>query len=143
MLYIVPSGANDDWYWIYATVNANRRSAAYVVRIYSIAIFLHLLHVIILMLVLVFLLIFHLLVLVTQISVLLSLIFLPHLSYHYQSHLLFHLSPYHSPSPPPPPSPPLQVTNDMIRDHRLAFLEPRPFIRWRSTQVSHLLYHAE
>ena len=35
MLYIVPSGANDDWYWIYATVNANRKNAAYVVRLYS------------------------------------------------------------------------------------------------------------
>ena len=29
------------------------------------------------------------------------------------------------------------VTNDLMRDHRLAFLEPRPFIRWRTTQVMH------
>ena len=37
MLYIVPSGANDDWYWIYATVNANRKNAAYVVRVYMLS----------------------------------------------------------------------------------------------------------
>ena len=36
----------------------------------------------------------------------------------------------------------LQVTNDLMRDHRLAFLEPRPFIRWRTTQVTqHITPH--
>jgi pentatricopeptide repeat protein len=57
MLYLVPPGADDDWYWIYATVAKDRQSMAYV------------------------------------------------------------------------------VTNDLMRDHRLAFLEPRPFIHWRTTQV--------
>jgi hypothetical protein len=57
MLYLVPPGADDDWYWIYATVARDRQSMAYV------------------------------------------------------------------------------VTNDLMRDHRLAFLEPRPFIHWRTTQV--------
>lgn len=28
------------------------------------------------------------------------------------------------------------VTNDRMRDHRLAFLEPRPFLRWRNAHVS-------
>ena len=50
MLYIVPSGANDDWYWIYATVNTNRKNAAYVVRMYVLSsasiFFLHLFHII-------------------------------------------------------------------------------------------------
>ena len=50
MLYIVPSGANDDWYWIYATVNANRKNAAYVVRMNVLSsasiFFLHLFHII-------------------------------------------------------------------------------------------------
>jgi hypothetical protein len=27
------------------------------------------------------------------------------------------------------------VTNDLYRDHKIAFLEPRPFIRWRMSQV--------
>lgn len=27
------------------------------------------------------------------------------------------------------------VTNDMMRDHKLAFMEPRPFLRWQMTQV--------
>lgn len=27
------------------------------------------------------------------------------------------------------------VTNDLMRDHRVAFLEPRPFMRWRNTQI--------
>ena len=104
MLYIVPSGANDDWYWIYATVNANRKSAAYVVRICSTATLLLLLPLLIIILILFHILfqIFHLLVLVPQIHVLLFLIFVPHLSYHYQSYLLF-LSPHHSPPPPPLP----------------------------------------
>ena len=31
MLYVVPWGANDDWYWIYATVMEGRESTAYVV----------------------------------------------------------------------------------------------------------------
>jgi pentatricopeptide repeat protein len=59
MLYVVPPGANDDWYWIFATVCENRKKIAYV------------------------------------------------------------------------------VTNDLMRDHRLAFLEPLPFLRWRSTQIIH------
>jgi hypothetical protein len=28
------------------------------------------------------------------------------------------------------------VTNDRMRDHRLAFLEPRPFLRWRNAHVA-------
>jgi len=59
MLYKVPGGANDDWYWIYVTLCGRRKNPAYV------------------------------------------------------------------------------VTNDLMRDHRLAFLEPRPFVRWRSTQIVH------
>lgn len=59
MLYVVAQWANDDWYWMYATVNENRKKMAYV------------------------------------------------------------------------------VTNDLMRDHRIAFLEPRPFVRWRTTQVIH------
>eukprot|EP00606_Chrysophyceae_sp_TOSAG23-5_P001513 GSChrysophyteH2.ASY1.ANO1.760.1 assembled CDS len=31
MLYVVPSGCNDDWYWMYATVSNERDSRAYVV----------------------------------------------------------------------------------------------------------------
>ena len=31
MLYIVPQGADDDWYWIYATVTEDRQSTAFVV----------------------------------------------------------------------------------------------------------------
>ena len=31
MLYVVPYGGNDDWYWIYATVAEGRKSTAYVV----------------------------------------------------------------------------------------------------------------
>ena len=27
------------------------------------------------------------------------------------------------------------ITNDMMRDHKLAFMEPRPFLRWQRTQV--------
>ena len=27
------------------------------------------------------------------------------------------------------------VTNDLMRDHKLAFMEPRPFSRWRMTHV--------
>jgi len=57
MLFVVPQWANDDWYWMYATVNEGRQQMARV------------------------------------------------------------------------------VTNDLMRDHRLAFLEPRPFIRWRNSQV--------
>jgi proteinaceous RNase P len=57
MLYVVPSGADDDWYWMYATVFEGRSKPAFV------------------------------------------------------------------------------VTNDLMRDHRLAFMEPRPFIRWRSTHI--------
>ncbi len=29
------------------------------------------------------------------------------------------------------------VTNDLMRDHRVAFLAPRPFIRWRMSHVVH------
>ena len=32
MLYLVPQGADDDWYWIYATVTEARENAAYVVK---------------------------------------------------------------------------------------------------------------
>ena len=59
ILYVVPQGANDDWYWIFITVTENRKKPAYV------------------------------------------------------------------------------ITNDLMRDHRLAFLEPRPFLRWRTTQIVH------
>lgn len=34
MLYLVPPGADDDWYWIYATVTEGRKNAAYVVGIH-------------------------------------------------------------------------------------------------------------
>lgn len=27
------------------------------------------------------------------------------------------------------------VTNDLMRDHKLAFMEPRPFTRWRMTHI--------
>ena len=30
------------------------------------------------------------------------------------------------------------ITNDLTRDHRVAFAEPRAFVRWRSTQVGHI-----
>lgn len=32
-------------------------------------------------------------------------------------------------------SPAFVITNDLMRDHKLAFLEPRPFTRWRMTHV--------
>ena len=35
MLYLVPQGADDDWYWIYATVTDGREKTAYVVRMYA------------------------------------------------------------------------------------------------------------
>ncbi len=57
MLYLVPPGGNDDWYWIYATVSATN------------------------------------------------------------------------------PLPSYAITNDLMRDHRLAFLEPRLFLRWRTSMV--------
>lgn len=57
MLYVVPPGGNDDWYWIYATVSATN------------------------------------------------------------------------------PLPSYAITNDLMRDHRLAFLEPRLFLRWRTSMV--------
>jgi hypothetical protein len=31
MMYVVPLGADDDWYWIYATVAEGRTSTAYAV----------------------------------------------------------------------------------------------------------------
>lgn len=58
MLYEVPKGADDDWYWIFATVNEGRSRHANV------------------------------------------------------------------------------ITNDLMRDHKLAFMEPRPFLRWRNAHVS-------
>jgi hypothetical protein len=58
MLYEVPTGGNDDWYWIYGTVYEGRKTHAYV------------------------------------------------------------------------------VTNDLMRDHRLAFLEPRPCILWRNAHIA-------
>lgn len=57
MLYVVPSGANDDWYWLYATVAAGRDSFA--------------------------------------------------------------------------------ISNDLTRDHRLAFLESRMYVRWRNNHIIH------
>ena len=63
MLYVTPPGSDDDWYWIYATVNEERKSPSYV------------------------------------------------------------------------------ITNDLMRDHRLAFLEPRAFFRWRSNQVIHFEFN--
>ena len=59
MIYITPQGSDDDWYWMFCTVNEGRKRPSYV------------------------------------------------------------------------------VTNDLMRDHKLAFLEPRPFFRWRSNQVLH------
>jgi hypothetical protein len=58
MIYEVPGGANDDWYWIYATVYEGRKTHASV------------------------------------------------------------------------------ISNDLMRDHRLAFLEPRPFLRWRNSHIT-------
>ena len=29
------------------------------------------------------------------------------------------------------------ITNDLMRDHKLAFMEPRPFTRWRMSHVTH------
>lgn len=58
MLYEVPRGSNDDWYWIFATLYEGRKRHANV------------------------------------------------------------------------------VTNDLMRDHKLAFLEPRPFLRWRNAHVT-------
>jgi hypothetical protein len=62
MLYLVPQGADDDWYWIFAACTENRSRPAFV------------------------------------------------------------------------------ITNDLMRDHRLAFLEPRPFIRWRTTHVMNFCF---
>ena len=39
MLYLVPQGADDDWYWIYATVTDGREKTAYVVRMYAFCLF--------------------------------------------------------------------------------------------------------
>lgn len=57
MLYVVPRGANDDWYWVYATIYEGRKKPAYV------------------------------------------------------------------------------ISNDLMRDHKIAFIEPKPFLRWRSSQI--------
>ena len=67
MLYEVPGAADDDWYWIYATVYKGRKTHAYV------------------------------------------------------------------------------ITNDHMRDHRLAFLEPKPFYLWRESHILHfdLIYDTE
>lgn len=67
MIYEVPKGANDDWYWIFATLYEGRRKHARV------------------------------------------------------------------------------LTNDRMRDHKLAFMEPRPFLRWRNAHVTlyDLVYTAE
>ena len=59
MLYIVPQGADDDWYWLYATIADNHKDIAYV------------------------------------------------------------------------------VTNDLIRDHRLAFQNDRTYLRWKTSNVIH------
>jgi hypothetical protein len=58
-LYVVPRGANDDWYWLYATIYEGRRSPA------------------------------------------------------------------------------LVVSNDLMRDHKVAFIEPKPFLRWRNSQITY------
>ncbi len=57
MLYAVPRGANDDWYWMYSTLYPGRKSQAFV------------------------------------------------------------------------------VSNDLMRDHKVSFLAPSSFIRWRSSQI--------
>jgi len=57
MLYVVPRGSNDDWYWVYATIYEGRKKPAYV------------------------------------------------------------------------------ISNDLMRDHKIAFIEPKPFLRWRSSQI--------
>lgn len=59
MLYTVPQGADDDWYWLYATVTEGRKEPAYV------------------------------------------------------------------------------VTNDMIRDHRLAFTDEESYMRWKAAHMLH------
>jgi Protein-only RNase P len=59
MLYVVPPSVNDDWFWLYVTVQAGRSRPAFV------------------------------------------------------------------------------ISNDLMRDHRLAFFEDREFLRWRSTQIVH------
>lgn len=57
MLYAVPRGANDDWYWMYSTLYPGRKTQAFV------------------------------------------------------------------------------VTNDLMRDHKVSFLAPSSFIRWRTSQI--------
>jgi len=57
MLYVVPRGANDDWYWLYATIYEGRKRPA------------------------------------------------------------------------------LVISNDLMRDHKVAFIEPKPFLRWRNSQI--------
>ena len=59
ILYVVPSGGDDDWYWLYATIAANRSRPAYV------------------------------------------------------------------------------ITNDLIRDHAIAFSSPRCNARWKSSHIVH------
>eukprot|EP01038_Epipyxis_sp_PR26KG_P004312 gene4312-6110_t len=59
MIYTVPQGSNDDWYWTYSTVHKKRLSS----------------------------------------------------------------------------NPIFVITNDLMRDHKIAFMEPRPFIRWRSSSI--------
>lgn len=59
MLYTVPQGADDDWYWLFATVTEGRKESAYV------------------------------------------------------------------------------VTNDMIRDHRLAFSDAKSYMRWKAAHMLH------
>lgn len=63
-MYIVPPGADDDWYWMFLTVAEGRKKPAYV------------------------------------------------------------------------------VTNDLMRDHKLAFMEPRPFYRWRMSHVMNFMLYS-
>jgi hypothetical protein len=35
------------------------------------------------------------------------------------------------------------VTNDLMRDHRISFLEPRAFFRWRTSQVVYFTIERE
>ena len=79
ILYKIPLGQNDDWYWMYATVHEHERR-----------------------------------------------------QYNNKQQKKSLLSTSSSPSSL---SPTVVITNDHMRDHRLSLLEPRPFSRWRASQV--------
>eukprot|EP01031_Cornospumella_fuschlensis_P025937 gene25937-31322_t len=38
------------------------------------------------------------------------------------------------------PPAPYVVTNDLMRDHKLSFIAPRPFVRWRAGQIVHFTF---